>query len=98
MKSRLFNIAWAVRKQFSTFAEALTFAWRTIKLQWALCLGVVTFSYKKVDGSTRIATGTLDSVPATKGLKRPANYSLLTYFDIDAQEFRSGKIANLIFN
>lgn len=97
MKSRLFNIAWAVRKQFSTFAEALTHAWKIIRLQLGLCLGVVTFSYKKVDGSTRVATGTLDSVPATKGVKRPTNYSLLTYFDLDVQEFRSAKIANLIF-
>lgn len=99
MKRILFNIAWAVRKQFSTFSEALTYAWRTIKLQWALCLGVVTFSYKKVsDGSLRVATGTLDSVPATKGPRREPNYGLLTYYDLDAQDWRSAKISNLIFN
>jgi hypothetical protein len=97
MKSRLFKMAWAIKNQFSTFAEALTHAWRTIKLQWALCLGVVTFSYKKIDGSTRVATGTLDSVPATKGTRREPNYGLLTYFDLEKENWRSCRIDSLIF-
>lgn len=98
MKSRLFNIAWAVRKQFSSFSEALAFAWKTIKLQWALCLGVVTFRYKKIDGTIRTATGTLDHGQQLKGTDRAKNYGILTYFDTEANGFRSCHVENLLFN
>lgn len=98
MKSRLFRIAWVIAKNYSTFAEALKVAWQTIKLQWALCLGVVTFTYKKIDGSIRIATGTNDHGQQLKGTDRPKNYGVLTYFDTEANGFRSCKIENLIFN
>lgn len=97
MKRRLFNIAWSVAKHFDTFAEALRHAWKVVKLQVELCLGTVQFKYRKIDGSIREATGTLESVPPVKGAKRPANYSLLTYFDLAAQDWRSAKIENLIF-
>jgi hypothetical protein len=96
MKSRLFSIAWTVRKQFSSFSESLVYAWKIVKLQVALCLGVVTFSYTKKDGSRREAIGTLDSVPATKGNHR-SNYSVLTYFDLDARDWRAAQIGSLIF-
>ena len=97
MKRRLFNIAWAVRNQFATFSEALTHAWKVIKLQWALCTeAVVKFSYKKVDGTIRQALGSNETVPAVKGGK-PTNYGVLTYFDLEAQAWRSARIENLIF-
>lgn len=95
MKTRLFNMAWAIRKQFATFGEALAQAWRCVKLQWALCLGVVTFQYRKVDGSIRTATGTRDNIPAIKGT-RPSNHSVVCYFDLDAQDYRSFKNENLL--
>lgn len=98
MRRRLFNIAWAVRNQFSTFSEALTHAWKTIKLQWALCLGVALFKYKKIDGSIREARGTTETVPPTKGTHRSPNYGLLTYYDLNAEGWRSAKIENLLFN
>lgn len=98
MKSRLFRIAWSIRNQFNSFAEALVHAWKTIKLQWALCLGVAVFKYKKIDGSIREARGTTETVPETKGIKREPNYGLLTYYDLDAAGWRSAKISNLIFN
>lgn len=96
MKSRLFKTAWAMRNQFATFSEALVQAWKVIKLQWALCLGVVKFQYKKVDGSIRHAVGTRDNVPAIKGV-RPTSHSVLVYFDIEAADWRSAKVENLIF-
>lgn len=101
MKTRLFNIAWSVRKHFATFAEALVHAWKVVKLQIGLCLGIVKFQYKKIDGSIRQAIGTLDEIPAEKrpaaGTPRKVNFGLLTYFDIEAGDFRSAKIENLIF-
>lgn len=96
MKRRLFNIAWTVRKSFTTFSEALVYAWKVIKLQIALCLGVVTFQYKKIDGSIRTAVGTRDNVPAIKGTGKP-NHTVLTYFDVEVAGWRSCQLQSLIF-
>lgn len=96
MKRRLFNIAWTVRKSFTTFSEALTYAWKVVKLQIELCLGIVTFKYKKIDGTIRTAVGTRDNVPAIKGTGKPTN-TVLTYFDLEAQGWRSAQLASLIF-
>lgn len=97
MKRRLFNIAWAIAKQFNSFGEALAMAWRIVKLQVELCLGVVLFKYKKVDGSIREAKGTLDGVPPVKGTDKAKNWGNICYFDIEANGWRSFKAENLIF-
>lgn len=96
MKTRLFKMAWSIKAQFNTFGEALAHAWKVIKLQVELCLGIVKFKYRKIDGSIRSAVGTRDNVPAVKGL-RPSNPSILTYFDLEAADWRSAKAENLIF-
>lgn len=98
MKRRLFNIAWSVRKSFSTFAEALVHAWKVVKLQFALCTQtLVRFKYTKVDGSVREANGSNANLPYTGAPRKAPNYGLLVYFDLDAQAFRSAKIENLLF-
>lgn len=99
MKRRLFNIAHAIKNNFNTFAEALIHAWKVIRLQFALCTqAVVNFKYRKVsDGSVRWAIGTLETVPAVKGERRSVKYDLLTYFDLEAQGWRSCQISNLLF-
>lgn len=98
MKTRLFNIAWSIRKSFSTFGEALAHAWKTVKLQFALCTqAVVCFTYKKVDGTIREAVGTLETVPMPKGGYRKQNFGILNYFDLQQQDWRCAKIENLIF-
>jgi hypothetical protein len=98
MKSRLFKIAHTIKGNFSNFSDALVFAWRVIKLQYALCTqALVNFTYKKVDGSIREAVGTLESVPTPKGGFRKANHGLLTYFDLQVREWRCAKVENLIF-
>lgn len=97
MKSRLFYLAHTVKSHFNTFSEALTYAWSVIKFQWSLCLGIVKFKYLKKDGSVRQATGTLCDVPKAAG-SRPKNYGVVTYFDLDAQEYRSFQSHSLILN
>lgn len=97
MKSRLFKMAWAIRVNFETFGQALSHAWKVVKLQFELCINpIVKFSYMKKDGSRRDAIGTVETVPSVKGV-RPVNFGLLTYFDIEAKDWRSAKIENLIF-
>lgn len=96
MKRRLFNIAWSVADKFDTFADALKYAWKVIKLGWAMLIGKVNFSYKKVDGSIRKAVGTLD-VDYKRVSDKPSNFGLFTYFDVEADGWRSAKVENLIF-
>lgn len=99
MRSRLFNIAWSIVGQFDSFSDALVHAWKTIRLQLALCTqALVRFKYFKIsDGTLREACGTLDRVPATTGGKK-VNYGILTYFDVEAKGFRSCRIENIQFN
>lgn len=89
MKKRLFDIAWATVAQFGSFAEALAHAWKVVKLQLALATHpLVNFSYIKVDGTIRQAVGTLVNVPAPKGGDRKPNNKVLTYFDLQQNDWR----------
>ncbi|AMR32396.1 hypothetical protein A0256_13670 [Mucilaginibacter sp. PAMC 26640] len=98
MKKRLFNIAWSIVDQFNSFSEALTHAWKVIKLQLALTTrALVNFTFKKVDGSIREAVGTLVNVPIPKGGARKPKSSLLTYFDLQQNDWRCAKVENIIF-
>lgn len=99
LKSRLMSIAHAVKSQFASFSEALKHAWRVIRMYKAMKSKDVSFSFKKVDGSLRLANGTLraDALPESKGSDRPTNFGLFVYFDLDANAWRSAKVENLIF-
>lgn len=57
---------------------------------------VVEFAFSKVDGSTRLASGTLmpDAIesfigPSSGGTTKEPNPDVVVYFDVDAQAFRS---------
>ena len=95
MKTKLFKMAWAIVGKFNSFAEALKAAWKAIKLANQMKKGVVSFSFKKIDGSIRKAIGTLKDVPATSG--KESSNSVLTYFDMEANGWRSAKIELINF-
>ena len=59
---------------------------------------VVTFTFTKVGGTTRIARGTLriDVLPQTKGTGRPTPENIQVYYDVDKKSWRSFKKNNLI--
>jgi hypothetical protein len=68
---------------------------------------VVVFTFKKKDGSERVMRGTtnLDLIPASKHPKsvtegaegtRKVNDSVIAVFDLDADEWRSFIIDNLV--
>lgn len=91
--------AWMLVKKFGfTMSEAMKQAWALYKLVKALHKGIVKFAYKKMDGTTRTAWGTLkqDMLPESKGTGRKPNPSVQVYYDTDKEEFRCFKIANLI--
>lgn len=70
-----------------------------------LKLGIVHFSYKRTDGNSREAYGTLEpsyfppKPPPVEGAapkkERQPNPNLVSYFDLGVKEWRSFKIENL---
>ena len=98
--SNLFFRAWAIKTQNPnfTFRKALTSAWRAEKLQRQMSGGnVVEFVYIKMDGSVRIAKGTIPELKM--GLEGKLNTvgqnSVVKYFDVDKEEWRCFKAVQL---
>lgn len=75
-------------------------AWELYRLAKKMRNGIVTFAFEKVDGSIRIAHGTLSNLPAGttirgKKMTKPS-YKTFAYFDTDKSEMRCFKIENLV--
>lgn len=72
------------------------------QLRDKMLAGIVQFSFTKKDGSVRAAYGTIhpdkigDVQPAAKDIVVNPNATTGTYFDLDANAWRSYTIANLI--
>jgi len=66
-------------------------------LRVKMLTGIVHFSFQKKDGSLREAYGTLqqDKITIPAGDSKP-NEAIGTYFDLEANAWRSYTIANLI--
>lgn len=95
----LFKTAWNLIKNHScTKSEALHKAWELLKLRKSLRKGVVSFIFKKVDGSVRRALGTLNLGSSNKesDTEHKRNESIFTYFDLQKDAFRCFKIENFI--
>lgn len=93
------RLAWQmVRKNGYTMSEALSTAWLNLKLEAKMETGIVRFYFRKVDGSTREAFGTLSEklMPPPKGTGKKPNETLFIYFDTERAEYRSFKKANLV--
>lgn len=95
MKSQLMKSAWAIRKQFKNFADALRAAWKAYKLKAQMKTNNVIFKFRKVDGSIREAVGTLNVDYEAKG-GATKNYGVINYYDCESLGFRSFRIENLI--
>lgn len=83
-----------------SFATCLKRAWQLAKLAKAMKTKVVQFFYVKAStGELRQAFGTLQASvidSLVKGTGRKANENLMTYYDQEAQGFRSFKKFNLV--
>ena len=86
-----------------TWSDRLHLAWFFVHFCQALKAGVVTFSFWKKDGSIREAKGTthpllipLDKRP--KGTDKMVNgkWSMVNYFDLDRNDWRSFNITHFI--
>lgn len=83
-----------------SFATCLKRAWQLAKLAKAMKTKVVQFFYVKAStGELRQAFGTLQANVIdglVKGTGRKANENLMTYYNQEAQGFRSFKKFNLV--
>ena len=82
-----------------SWADCMRYAWMLVRFRQMLQNGFVTFSFIKKDGTHRIATGTLyphlipvDKRPKSSGDERTPNFSVINYFDLDKQDWRSFRI------
>lgn len=82
------------------WSTALKKAWTLYRLAKMMRKGVVKFYFEKVDGSARVAYGTLKDLPAGVTSRRSAtkapNYGTMCYLDTKKQAFRSFKVENFI--
>lgn len=78
--------------------KRLTIWFKNYVLKRKMRRGVVTFTYKKVDGTVRTACGTLkaDMLPQTLGTGKKPSHEVLVYFDIDRKSWRSFRRENLL--
>ena len=89
-----------------TSSQALKYAWWFESFRKKLSTGVWQFSYFKKEGSIRQARGTLcmELIPEEHHPKslsgaqdvRPENYETFTYYDLDANAWRSFRLDNFI--
>ena len=99
--SELMRKSWQLVKVYGfTLSEAMRHMWQINKLKKMMAKGVVKFLYTKVDGSTRMAWGTLSDelIPqeALSGSGRKPNDSVTTYWDQEKGAFRCFKTANFL--
>lgn len=82
----------------TTFSNALKKAWQLYRLAKAMRRGVVKFFYEKVDGSARVAYGTLRDLPAGVTAKggRKHSFGTMCYWDTKKEAFRSFRVENFI--
>ena len=91
------------------WSEALQAAWDLYNMRLWLAHGVIEFTYRKQDGSTRTARGTncTTTIPPSKaptgtqqqlidaGLAQP-NYHSIAYYDLDKEDWRAFSVENFI--
>lgn len=95
-RTKVFLQAWElVKATGKAFAICLAKAWNLYRLANRMKKGTVKFAYEKVDGSLRKAVGTLKDLNyIPKG--KESSLKTFSYFDIEANGFRSFRINNLI--
>lgn len=94
-RTKVFQQAWQIAKSTGkSFAVALSKSWQLYKLRKKMAEKTVKFAFEKVDGSLRVAYGTLQDVNV-KG-KRRENNKTFAYFDVEKEAFRCFRVENLI--
>lgn len=92
------RLAHALRRAGLSFGEAISRAWRALKLKAEMMVKPVSFFYLKDDGSERFAVGYYGATttPASSGKPSPVN--VVKYYDTLAGGWRSFRIDRLIID
>lgn len=97
VKSKVFSTAWEMVKATNKkFAVCLSMAWNLYRLRKRMFSEVVKFAFEKTDGTLRKAKGTLQNVSSLIKGTGKENLSTFSYFDVDANAFRSFRVENLV--
>jgi len=96
-RTNVFEMAQIIAREEGTLSWVnLSKAWKVYRLKKAMKSGIVEFMFRKVDGTIRCAKGTLSGIEyeAKGGYKKSAKS--VSYWDIEANGFRSFKPENFI--
>ncbi len=99
---QIMSLAWVIARETGMgIGDALRMSWKNFKLKLAMKQSVVSFTYRKVGGEIRNATGTLSEsvIPShnnAMGTGRKPNESVQCYFDCGKEAWRSFRKSNLI--
>lgn len=92
----VFLRAFHIMKETSlNWSESLKKSWQIYRLNKELHQGEISFYFEKKNGEIRKATGTLKIDYQFKTQSQP-NPKILTYYDIEAKDFRCFKVENFI--
>jgi len=98
-KSKVFELANQLHwQQGLSKSEALTKAWKVIKLKRQMRTERVQFTYRKKDGSIRKAAGTTSTkfFSYDRKTERKPCPTLVTYFDLEKNGFRRFKASEIL--
>lgn len=88
-------MAWELVHEFTSFAKALTQAWKILKLRAKMLVGNVAFKFRKVNGEIREAVGTLNFIYESKGTGKSSPSDSMVYME-EGKGIRSCKLVNIL--
>lgn len=98
MKSKVFKLAHKIKANFSSWSEALRFAWNKIKLQFKMNNSICFFEFKKKStGEQRTVLGTLNNDYIDYEYKGGSwsKWYILRFYDTVKQDWRSLDVRTL---
>lgn len=95
-RRKIFYVALHIKgNSGKTWSASLTHAWALYRLMRRMTHEVVTFTYRKKDGTIRTARGTLPPRDTSQGTPS-GSHKVFHYYDLDARAYRSFRVENLI--
>lgn len=96
-RTKVFRQAYElVKATGKSFSVCLAKAWALYRLKKAMAVGIVKFAFEKIDGTLRVAYGTLKDIDNLIKGNRPSSLKTFNYYDVEAEDFRCFRIENLI--
>ena len=97
IRQEVLRTAHQLKKSGLSFSEAQKKAWENYRLKSAMHRQPVLFTFRKVDGTERMALGSLETryMETVKGTGK-ASATVTNYFDLERNSWRSFRIENLV--